>query len=152
MNKKDSDSKESRYKEIDKTYEADGISIRWQPHYCIHVGECFGRLLPVFDPKRRPWVIPDAATPDEIAETILHCPSGALHFTRTDDGAQEEPGEQVTVDPQPNGPLYLRGRIQVRGPDGSVIREDTRVALCRCGGSANKPYCDGSHKMNGFRS
>jgi CDGSH-type Zn-finger protein len=33
---------------------------------------------------------------------------------------------------------------------GQLIREDTRVALCRCGGSQNKPFCDGTHRTNGF--
>jgi CDGSH-type Zn-finger protein len=37
-------------------------------------------------------------------------------------------------------------------PDGNVIREDTRLALCRCGGSANKPFCDGTHLKIGFES
>ncbi|MBI3943394.1 MAG: CDGSH iron-sulfur domain-containing protein [Chloroflexi bacterium] len=36
--------------------------------------------------------------------------------------------------------------------NGDLIREDTRVALCRCGQSANKPYCDATHRRIGFRS
>ena len=95
---------------------------------------------------------PDAAPPDEIAQTILRCPSGALHFTRTDDGEQETADEQLTVTPQKGGPLYLRGRIQIRDRDGSVVREDTRIALCRCGASENKPFCDNSHVRIGFRT
>jgi CDGSH-type Zn-finger protein len=52
--------------------------------------------------------------------------------------------------PAPKGPLFLRGRIRIKDADGRLIREDTRVALCRCGASENKPFCDGSHRRIGF--
>jgi CDGSH-type Zn-finger protein len=51
----------------------------------------------------------------------------------------------------PNGPLYVRGSIEVRDADGSIFRRDTRLALCRCGQSRNKPFCDNSHRQAGFR-
>jgi hypothetical protein len=94
----------------------------------------------------------DAANPDEIAAAVVSCPTGALHFRRLDGGEQEESAEDVSVDPRPNGPLFLRGRIRVLDGDGRVVREDTRVALCRCGGSGNKPFCDGTHRRIGFRT
>lgn len=53
-----------------------------------------------------------------------------------------EPVNTLTI--TPDGPLQLQGRIVHAGVD------HTRVALCRCGGSANKPFCDGSHRTNGF--
>jgi CDGSH-type Zn-finger protein len=56
----------------------------------------------------------------------------------------------VSVVPVPKGPLFLRGRIQIRDAEERLIREDTRVALCRCGASENKPFCDGSHRRIGF--
>lgn len=54
--------------------------------------------------------------------------------------------------PQRDGPLFLHGRVQILDRNGNVIREDTRVALCRCGHSRNKPFCDDSHYGVGFRS
>ena len=45
----------------------------------------------------------------------------------------------------PDGPLYLRGDIEITNPDGEMVLEDTRVALCRCGASQNKPLYDDSH-------
>jgi CDGSH-type Zn-finger protein len=51
-----------------------------------------------------------------------------------------------------NGPLFQRGRIRITDNEGKIIREDTRVALCRCGGSANKPFCDGTHRAIGFQA
>ncbi|TKV29317.1 CDGSH iron-sulfur domain-containing protein [Arthrobacter sp. NamB2] len=53
----------------------------------------------------------------------------------------------------PNGPLLIRGDFELVGPDGEELPRTRRtVALCRCGASVLKPYCDGSHKLIGFRS
>ena len=64
---------------------------------------------------------------------------------------REEPA--TTVTPYEDGPLLLRGDFELRTPDGEVIEpgRDT-VALCRCGKSAIKPFCDGTHKVLGFRA
>ena len=51
----------------------------------------------------------------------------------------------------PNGPLLVRGEFEIRTPDGAVVPRTRRtVALCRCGKSTIKPYCDGTHKAIGF--
>ena len=49
-----------------------------------------------------------------------------------------------------SGPLWVRGGIPVRSADGSAYERRNRVALCRCGASANKPFCDGAHVPSGF--
>jgi CDGSH-type Zn-finger protein len=67
------------------------------------------------------------------------------------DGSEPEPvstGNTVTV--SPDGPVYLRGNIELVSGDGSVLLRDTRIALCRCGASKNKPLCDGQHTKAGF--
>jgi uncharacterized Fe-S cluster protein YjdI len=135
-----------------RVYANDAIEVRWEPRLCIHTGNCWRNLGEVFDPEARPWVNVDGADPERIAETILTCPTGALHFRRLDGGPQEEPEEPTTVDPRPNGPLFVRGRVRIVDADGEIIREDTRVALCRCGASANKPFCDGTHRAIGFQT
>lgn len=86
-----------------------------------------------------------------IAAAVMRCLIGALHFQRLDGGPREEAPEETTIQERLNGPLYVRGRLSIRHQDGAV-REDTRVALCRCGGSANKPFCDGTHRRIGFRT
>jgi uncharacterized Fe-S cluster protein YjdI len=134
-----------------RIYANDKIEVTWEPRLCIHVRNCV-RLNSVFDPEARPWVNVDGADPDEIAAAVRSCPTGALHFRRFDGGEQEEAAEETRIDPRPNGPLFVRGHVRVLDGDGHVIREDTRVALCRCGSSANKPFCDGSHRRVGFRS
>jgi CDGSH-type Zn-finger protein len=104
----------------------------------------------VFVPEARPWVVVDAADADAVATAIESCPTGALHYRRLDGGLQEQPPAETTVEPRPNGPLFVRGAVRIVDPDGDLIREDTRVALCRCGASENKPFCDGSHRRVGF--
>ena len=59
----------------------------------------------------------------------------------------EEP--QVTVTPTTDGPLIVKGPVQIQEPDGTVVAVN-RLALCRCGHSGSKPYCDGSHHEVGF--
>jgi CDGSH-type Zn-finger protein len=59
----------------------------------------------------------------------------------------------VTIMPYPNGPLIVRGDMQLATADGTTIPARTgAVALCRCGMSAIKPFCDGTHKVTGFRT
>lgn len=61
--------------------------------------------------------------------------------------------EPATVTPYPDGPLIVRGDIELRRADGQVIETTRRtVALCRCGLSTIKPFCDGTHKATGFRT
>jgi CDGSH-type Zn-finger protein len=57
------------------------------------------------------------------------------------------------VTPYENGPLLVRGDFRLQTPDGQVIEPGRRtIALCRCGKSASKPFCDGTHKAIGFRA
>jgi CDGSH-type Zn-finger protein len=58
-----------------------------------------------------------------------------------------------SITPYEDGPLIVRGDFELRTPDGTPI--DTgrgTIALCRCGKSAVKPFCDGTHKVTGFRA
>ena len=48
------------------------------------------------------------------------------------------------------GPLEITGFFRVANAEGKIIEKEGPVFLCRCGESGNKPYCDGSHKRNGF--
>jgi CDGSH-type Zn-finger protein/uncharacterized Fe-S cluster protein YjdI len=136
--------------EKEHIYRGDGITVRYKLRRCIHAAECVRGLPRVFDTRRRPWVEPDAATADKIAEVVMCCPTGALHFERSDGGPAEPVPTDNTVTVVAEGPLYLRGDIELLDADGVVIGRDTRVALCRCGASANKPYCDNSHLRLGF--
>lgn len=50
-----------------------------------------------------------------------------------------------------NGPLYFHGNIEVQDSEGNTLLTKNKVALCRCGGSSNKPVCDGTHKKIEFK-
>ena len=50
-----------------------------------------------------------------------------------------------------NGPTRIAGPCMITMADGSVIEKPKGVSICRCGGSSTKPFCDGSHRTNGFQ-
>ena len=134
-----------------RRYEGTAVVVTWDAARCIHAAECVHALPDAFDPKAKPWIVPDAAATDALVATIGRCPSGALDI-ESRDGAAALPipsrnGATVTAD----GPNHLRGDLALLAGDGSVALADTRIALCRCGASKNKPLCDGSHREVGFR-
>lgn len=204
-----------------KTYTGADIEIGFDMKRCIHARNCFLKLPQVFDPNRRPWVSPDAASAEDIAAMVRTCPSGALTYRRLDDAGDEaapginramvlengpialhgslsigetqqmratlcrcgqtnsppfcdgshvkagftatgepqptgkdapgeEPGEVLQVTGHENGPLEVRGALEITGGSGARVHRGTRTFLCRCGASKAKPFCDGSHKDAGF--
>jgi CDGSH-type Zn-finger protein/uncharacterized Fe-S cluster protein YjdI len=128
----------------------DAITVTWSSTRCVHAAACVAGLPRVFRPGEKPWIQPDAATADQLAEVVQRCPTGALHFERHDGGAAETPATRNEVRVAPGGPLYLRGDIELRTEAGEIVRRDTRLALCRCGASAHRPLCDGAHLAAGF--
>lgn len=136
-----------------RVYRTDAIEVTWNPEYCAHFGACFDGSIKAFDPRRRPWVTADAEPPERIAEIVSHCPTGALHVRWLDGRPPLEPPDApVAIMPQRDGPLLIQGRMLILNREGQVMREDTRMALCRCGQSSNKPFCDDSHYEVGFKS
>jgi len=126
-------------------YKGKDINVYFTVDRCTHVAECVRGAPEVFDPTRRLWVIADAAEPEKVAEVIMRCPTGALHFERKDGGAEEAiPSKNKAIICR-NGPLYLHGDLEIHNFDGSFILKDTRLALCRCGESRIMPLCDRSH-------
>lgn len=138
--------------DVSRIYEGNGITVRWEPGLCIHAANCIRALPQTFDPGARPWVMLEPASADEVADAIRRCPTGALSYVRTDDTPGEAPRIPTTVQPRPDGPLFVQGDVEVIDVDGTVVRRATRLALCRCGHSQNKPYCDLSHRAAGFKS
>lgn len=132
-----------------RDYQTDEIIVHWDSSRCVHTGICLRSLHDVFDLRRKPWVDVQGASADEIAATIEKCPSGALSYTRPG-RAGEQPPETTTVVPAPNGPLYVRGNVEVRDADGELLGAGYRMTLCRCGHSKNQPFCDLSHRDAGF--
>jgi uncharacterized Fe-S cluster protein YjdI len=140
----------NRAPDLTREYSTDAITVQWYAGRCIHSGNCVRALQRVFDPRRRPWVDPTAGSPQEIVAAVLRCPSGALHFTRQDGGAEERPDVPASVTPVPDGPLYLRGELEIRAADGTPVRRDTRAAICRCGHATQLPLCDNTCRAVGW--
>lgn len=101
----------------------------------------------------------DGATTEKIIEQVRKCPSGALSYYLNAEESNDETGDKVVaesanilkVEVTSNGPYLIKTECLIVHSDG---REETKmgtVALCRCGASANKPYCDGSHRQVGFK-
>ena len=133
-----------------KAYRSERIAVSFDLQRCIHARDCVRGLPEVFDREKRPWIQPERAEPDAITAVVLRCPSGALQFER-EDGVRETPPEENVIAIAENGPLYARGDIEIKSPEGDTLFRETRVALCRCGASQNKPFCDNTHKEIGFR-
>jgi len=72
-------------------------------------------------------------------------PTGKADMLPVRDGALE-------VDPQVDGPLQVRGNMEIISGTGRVVARLQSAKLCRCGASNSKPFCDGSHSRVGFRS
>ncbi len=132
-----------------RTYGDGDLQVLWNSSRCLHVAECIRALPRVFNPLARPWVRMGGAGDDAIIEAVERCPTGALRWTRAD-GTAEVPEEPSTVQAIPNGPLLLRGDLHVVTGDGATIARETRLALCRCGASERKPFCDNGHRRIGF--
>ncbi|HHC79931.1 MAG TPA: hypothetical protein ENK46_08605 [Flavobacteriia bacterium] len=138
-------------KTIVKEYSNSEITIIWKPEKCIHAGECVKRLPKVYRPRKKPWLIIENATTEELKSQIEACPSGALSYNLKNQENQEiaEPKIKVTV--LENGPLLVEGALAIAKSDGTVENKTKTTAFCRCGASANKPYCDGEHKKIDFK-
>lgn len=130
-------------------YSGKEVTILWKPHLCIHSKKCWRELPAVFKPGQRPWILPDGAAAEAVIAQVHQCPSGALSLA-DEASVESRPYERTTVEVTPNGPLIVEGGVEVRHADGRVEQREGRCALCRCGRSDNKPFCDGSHKKVGF--
>lgn len=131
-------------------YDGAAIRVTWDERRCIHFAACVRANPDVFQPGRRPWVQADAADADTVAAIVERCPTGALTYERLDGGPAEAPPDENLALVSRDGPVYLAGDLRLMGQYQVVEQRATRMALCRCGRSANKPYCDGSHARAGF--
>lgn len=137
---------------IVKRYSNEEITVIWKPEKCIHAGICVETLPMVYDPDSRPWIKPENASGRELQIQIEKCPSGALSYSlkkpeKETDAAQHGITGVVVV---PGGPLIVHGDIDITLTNGGKEQRKRSTAFCRCGGSSNKPYCDGAHKTLDF--
>lgn len=129
------------------TYAGANTDVKWDGALCIHVGECGRASGELFQAGRQPWCQPNVTDVDDVAEVVERCPTGALTYQRTD-GVEEQAASENTVVVANHGPLYVKGDLDIAGASAPGVA--FRAALCRCGQSKNKPFCDNSHEKSGF--
>ena len=113
---------------------------------CIHSRHCVLDRPDVFVPNvEGEWIHPERASGEQIAALAANCPSGAITCKRHDGRPDEAPPMVNTLRVRENGPLAVHAQLSLPGGEQAL-----RATLCRCGASANKPFCDGSHVAAGF--
>lgn len=132
-------------------YPGERATVTWHGRLCIHVGECGRATGDLFVAGRKPWCQPDTGSDEEVQDVVLRCPTGALSARFEDDSWQETADAANSVHVACNGPLFVRGDLRIEGAPDDVPGLSYRAALCRCGKSNNKPFCDNSHEAAGFR-
>lgn len=132
--------------------EGPGIKLYDLPDVCVSVAFC-----------RRGggvWRLAAKSTDAESIETVIRdscdCPSGRLVAADLKTGEPIEPELEPSISliemPQTklSGPIWVKGGIPIVSIEGWQYKIRNRVTLCRCGGSANMPFCDGAHLSLGF--
>jgi CDGSH-type Zn-finger protein len=130
-------------------YQGEEVTIHDNRQVCAHVEFCVEDLPDVFDRESAPWIDPDGASSEEIAELVKRCPSGALSVT-IGDRERRDHDRPPKVSAQSDGPYFVEGWVEVEdSPRGEGVSEE-HCTLCRCGASRNKPFCDGKHWRTDF--
>jgi len=125
------------------------ITIHDNRAICAHSGVCTDNLSAVFRLGKEPWIDSDAAGPEAIVALVNRCPSGALSYSMDGMPPAGIPRERA-ITCSKDGPFYVTGEVALKTGDGLAPRVSNRYTLCRCGGSKNKPFCDGTHWAIGF--
>lgn len=134
----------------DYTYPGNKATVSWNRKLCIHIGECGRADGELFVGGRNPWCQPDLASEDETEEVVRRCPSGALSVEFADGSRVEQAPAINSIQIAYNGPLFVSGELRIDDAPADVPGLKFRAALCRCGKSGNKPYCDNSHLDSDF--
>jgi len=131
-----------------RVLKGDGVVLTDDISLCTHAGHCADRSTDVWEMIRRTSV-------PEVRARLQHmvdlCPSGRIAHAAAADAEPDEPELEPSIAVIRDGPLWVRGGIPVESSDGTTYEVRNRVTLCRCGRSSNKPFCDGTHKVVGFR-
>lgn len=130
-------------------YEGKEATVYYNKLLCSHAGECAGRALPVFNPKQKPWVQPDAGSRAQIEDVVAACPSGALRMSEPGGEAQSLCSGDAAIAIEYNGPLRV-SNVSIAPDFWAEGQSEQKYVLCRCGMSKNKPFCDGTHSDEGW--
>jgi CDGSH-type Zn-finger protein len=130
-----------------RVFGGDDLELTDDESLCTHAAFCQNRRTHVWE------MIEQADDPEiraRLLEMVSHCPSGRLG-ARTSAEPEIEPRFPPSIAVVRDGALWVRGGVEVIGADGIPYERRNRMSLCRCGRSANMPFCDGTHTEIGFR-
>jgi len=133
-------------------YDGEGYTVKDNRGICQHSGFCTDQLPEVFRLGKEPFVDQFAAETGRIALQTLKCPSGAISFSPDNFPvilSFEDSTERPHITVSKNGPYRVKGNIRLEAGFLQGASQN-RFTLCRCGGSKNKPFCDGTHWYNNF--
>jgi CDGSH-type Zn-finger protein len=153
---KNDENKKSVVKDKRKNYIGNRVTIHDNRRVCSHAKECVNNLPSVFRFNSRPWIDANGASIDEIIQTIRKCPSGALSYSIDGVEYRDRNDREPLVTVSKDGPYIVTGGIELMGENGSNAEfgegaSKEHYTLCRCGASANKPFCDGTHNEINFK-
>ena len=128
-------------------YKGDTQTVTWDRRLCIHVGECGRAKGDLFEAGRKPWCDPNLSDQTGVEAVVTRCPTGALAVKDASGEFQAEPvSDQNEIHVSNDGPLYASGDLTIDGASADMHSVKRRAALCRCGKSKNKPFCDNAHR------
>ena len=140
------------YGELQHVHDGVGISAQRVGELCIHAAFCIGRTRPIAE------MLADTEDSDvrsDIMGRIDHCPSGSYSYAlhRGGETIEADLPKAISVLEEEDGlasALWVTGGIPVLRADGRPLETRNRMTLCRCGHSAGKPLCDGTHRKIDF--
>lgn len=131
-----------------REWTGDGIAMTDDKSLCWHAGFCVREY-------GKAWDLVGTATGEKettrVRDMIHACPSSRLQFHAPPGSEPVEPELAPRVALIDDGPLFVQGDISLESADGETYEPLNRMSLCRCGASANKPYCDGTHSSIDFK-
>ena len=140
---------DGRVEDKRESYKSMKITIHDNRGICAHAGYCTDGLASVFRLNEEPWIHPESDDAEKIIATINKCPSGALSYSLDDVEHRDRDGE-AKIFIAPNGPYVVSGGPELNDTKRLNGTSHEHFTMCRCGGSKNKPFCDGSHWYNKF--
>jgi len=132
------------------TFEGKEVDVVWDGRLCIHIAECGQSKGDLFIGGREPWCSPDVSSVDDVIDVTKRCSSGALTYQVKDGSKKEQALPENNMMVASNGPYYLSGDLEIDGAADDMPGVKFRAALCRCGASKNKPFCDNNHNKIHF--
>jgi CDGSH-type Zn-finger protein len=128
-------------------YPGTGVTLLDDRGICVHAGYCGTAITNVWKMVRK---TDDTTVRSMLVAMVERCPSGAISYSLDGGATENEPRLPTEIGVMVNGPLWVTGGIAVEVGEEGTLQVRNRVALCRCGASARKPLCDGTHKEVGF--